>query len=154
MDNQATNTGFTHATDSVLADADAQLFENVKKITKETYQHYHNLGEARAGGYSVEQVHAELYNWTQKLNGNKTFANAIDDNKLADIISENHEYQLKFLKNSNETYKEITQTFGDHFKKTNPSGSFEEWKLSIGQITSLIRTSPESFNGSLLMMYF
>ena len=24
----------------------------------------------------------------------------------------------------------------------------------IGQITSLIRTSPESFNGSLLMMYF
>ena len=23
-----------------------------------------------------------------------------------------------------------------------------------GQITSLIRTSPESFNGSLLMMYF
>ncbi len=26
--------------------------------------------------------------------------------------------------------------------------------MSIGQITSLIRTSPESFNGSLLMMYF
>ena len=24
----------------------------------------------------------------------------------------------------------------------------------LGQITSLIRTSPESFNGSLLMMYF
>lgn len=26
--------------------------------------------------------------------------------------------------------------------------------ISIWQITSLIRTSPESFNGSLLMMYF
>ncbi|MGP4118065.1 hypothetical protein ACS4N0_13170 [Levilactobacillus zymae] len=35
-----------------------------------------------------------------------------------------------------------------------PGISIEVKINSLWQITSLIRTSPESFNGSLLMMYF
>ncbi|QAS25659.1 hypothetical protein EQK26_00685 [Lactiplantibacillus plantarum] len=43
--------------------------------------------------------------------------------------------------------KQISLTFLLHFKS---SSTF----FNIRQITSLIRTSPETFNGSLLMMDF
>lgn len=128
MSDATIKSSINQTTEGMLTRADAMLFEKVKQATQETYEHYQNLGEARAGGYAVEQVHAELHNFSEKLTGHGTIANAIDDNKLADIYLGNQQYQLKFLKTASDTYKEITQTFGEHCPKTQP---FEKWKYEI-----------------------
>ncbi|MCG0666143.1 hypothetical protein IMAU20120_03134 [Lactiplantibacillus plantarum] len=64
------------------------------------------------------------------------------DNKDIELIQQ--------MENKYDTFMPALTNLIDSVEKFNSIyNNYIEW-----QITSLIRTSPESFNGSLLMMYF
>ncbi|MFC0423401.1 hypothetical protein [Lactiplantibacillus plajomi] len=133
MDKETTDIGLNQAAESFLTGSDAKIAENVNRIAKQTYEHYKNLGEARAGGYAAEQVHAEINNLSVNLTGKGILADAIDDNKLADIYLGQQKFQLKFCKTADATYKQVTQTFGDHYRSVKRSMSFDEWKQQLAK---------------------
>ncbi|MDT7013718.1 hypothetical protein [Levilactobacillus namurensis] len=141
MDRKDFYSGINQSLESIITDSDAKVFENVNNLVEETingnietgFKGYKNLGSARAGGYAVEQMYAETLNANAKLNGFSSVANAIDDNGLADIYVGSQKYQLKFLKTPSATMKEISQTFGDHYKSGSQRLPFEEWKQVIAK---------------------
>ncbi len=107
------------------------------------FRGYRKLGAARAGGFAAEQAHAEFYNLSAKLHKNKVWACAIDDNKLTDVFIGGQQFQLKFMKTPEETFREISQTFFDHYKSGSQRLSFDEW---INQISKKFDLDPEAIS--------